>query len=125
MMNTLHAHKAWQAEQRLLAGDQWVDNDLLFTLWNGEPIRPDTFSDWFRKFIEKTDLPPISLHALRHTSATLQIMGGLPVKTVSSRLGHARETTTRDIYSHAIQSLDAKAADVLEDILNPAAQSNK
>ncbi|MCI8647900.1 MAG: site-specific integrase [Firmicutes bacterium] len=122
MMELLHRHKAWQAQQRLQAGDQWVDNGLLFTLWNGQPVRPDTFSDWFTKFIKKTDLPHISLHSLRHTCATLQIMGGLPVKTVSSRLGHARETTTRDIYSHAIQSLDAKAADVLEDILNPAAQ---
>ena len=122
MMKVLHGHKAWQSEQRLQAGDQWVDNDLLFTLWNGEPVRPDTVSAWFRNFIAKTDLPHISLHSLRHTSATLQIMSGLPVKTVSSRLGHARETTTRDIYSHAIQSLDAKAADVLEDILNPAAQ---
>lgn len=122
MMELLRSHKSWQAQQRLQAGDQWVDNDLLFTLWDGQPVRPDTFSDWFTKFIAKTDLPHISLHSLRHTCATLQIMGGLPVKTVSSRLGHSRETTTRDIYSHAIQSLDAKAADVLEDILNPAAQ---
>ncbi|MDD4564646.1 MAG: tyrosine-type recombinase/integrase [Eubacteriales bacterium] len=119
MMKALKSYKIWQEEKKLGLGDKWQDNGYLFTRWNGEPMRPDTVSDWFRKFVKMTDLPPISLHSLRHTSATLQIMNGIPVRTVSARLGHAKTSTTSNIYSHAIQSLDAKAAEVLDDIISP------
>lgn len=119
MIAALKSYKAWRAEKQLSMGDKWQDNGYLFTRWNGEPMRPDTVSDWFRKLVKKTDLPPVSLHSLRHTSATLQIMNGIPVRTVSARLGHAKTSTTSNIYSHAIQSLDAKAAEVLDDILAP------
>lgn len=118
MIMELKSYKTWQGEQKLRIGDKWLGNDYLFTRWNGEPMRPDTVSDWFRKFIKKTNLPAISLKGLRHTSATLQIMNGIPLRTVSARLGHAKTSTTSNIYSHAIQSLDAKAAEVLDDILD-------
>lgn len=49
-------------------------------------------------------------HALRHTHATLLISGGIDLKTVQARLGHAQFSTTLDIYSHAIAANDARAA---------------
>lgn len=57
------------------------------------------------------------IHGLRHTNATLLIAGGVPLKTVSSRLGHSSISTTGNIYAHAIRSADEAAADTLEDIL--------
>jgi len=47
------------------------------------------------------------------------IAGGEDIRTVSQRLGHAQTSTTTNIYAHAIQSADARAAQTLEDILNP------
>ena len=41
--------------------------------------------------------------------------------TVAHRLGHVNATTTTKIYAHAIQSADAAAAQVLDDLLSPAA----
>ena len=37
------------------------------------------------------------------------------------RLGHVNATTTTKIYAHAIQSAGAAAAQVLDDLLSPAA----
>ena len=54
-----------------------------------------------------------------HTNATLQIMGGVPLRAVAGRLGHAKTSTTADIYSHVIRSVDEAAAEILEDMLNP------
>ena len=71
------------------------------------------------KFIKENELPKISLHSLRHTHATLLIACGIPLKTVSARLGHASPTTTSNIYLHAIQSLNAAAAEAINDILSP------
>jgi len=118
-VNLLRKYRTWQIEQRLAVGDQWEDNDRLYTSWNGKPAHPDTLTSWFEDFINRTDLPKIHIHSLRHTNATLMIAGGEDIRTVSRRLGHAQVTTTVNTYTHAIQSADAKAAETLENILDP------
>ncbi|MGN0452086.1 MAG: tyrosine-type recombinase/integrase, partial [Acutalibacteraceae bacterium] len=100
-------------------GDQWQENGKVFTQWNGKPIYPGTVSKWFSAFIKKNNLPPIHLHSLRHTNATLLIASGADLRTVSKRLGHSNMTTTSNIYTHAIKSADERAAELLGDILHP------
>lgn len=112
-------YKAWQDERKQELGDQWQEHDRLFTKWNGEPIHPQTISDWFRKFLNKhPELPRVRLHSLRHSNATMMIAEGVDIRTVSNRLGHAQTSTTLNIYSHALQSRDAAAADCLDNALN-------
>ena len=115
----LRIWRAEQAKERLRLGDQWQDNDRLFTAWNGAPIRPDVITAWFHKFVTKNGLPPIHVHSLRHTNATLLIAAGTNLTTVAARLGHANTTTTSKIYAHAIKSADQAAAEALRDILHP------
>ncbi len=43
-----------------------------------------------------------NFHALRHTFATTLLANHVPITDVSRALGHARVSTTLDIYSHAI-----------------------
>jgi integrase len=59
----------------------------------------------------------IPFHGLRHTSATLLIAGNTDIRTVSSLLGHSQVSTTMNIYSHALQNSDRKAADTLQNML--------
>ena len=59
-----------------------------------------------------------SLHSLRHTHITLQIAAGVPIVTVSARAGHARTSTTSDIYAYALRSTDRLAADKLGSIFS-------
>ena len=113
-MQLLRQHQVWQTTERLKVGDLWNDHGYVFTKYNGEPIHPDTLSGWFRSFIKRHNLPPIHLHSLRHTSATLLIADHTPLTTVAARLGHANTNTTTKIYAHAIQSADAAAAEALE-----------
>lgn len=113
----LKRYKHWQLEQKFNAGDQWTESDRLFTSWNGKPIHPDTITDWFSKFIKRSELPYVTLHSLRHTNATLMIAEGTDVCTVSRRLGHANTATTLNIYAHALKSKDREAADTLDNVL--------
>ena len=116
----LRKYRIWQNQQRLALGDQWQKTDRLFTAWNGAPMHPDVLSGWFEDFVKRTDLPQgLHLHSLRHTNATLMIAGGEDVLTVSRRLGHAQASTTTNIYGHAIQAANAKAAETLQNILKP------
>lgn len=59
-------------------------------------------------------MPPVSLHALRHTHASQLIASGMDVLTISRRLGHGSPTITLNIYEHLFGSTDDRAADVIE-----------
>lgn len=118
-MDLLKEHRLQQTKELFKLGDKWIKSNKVFTQWNGKPIHPDTLTGWFAKFVKKNNLPPIHLHSLRHTNATLLIASGADLRTVSKRLGHSNMTTTSNIYTHAIQSADERAAELLEDILQP------
>ena len=49
----------------------------------------------------------------------MQIAAGIPLVTVSARAGHARTSTTTDIYAHFIKSSDKTAAEVIDKVFNP------
>ena len=70
-------------------------------------------------------LDTVNFHGLRHTNATILINQGLDVTTVSHLLGHARPSTTEDIYSHFIQKANVEAANKLEDLFNKKEQNKK
>jgi integrase len=120
MVVMLRRYKAHQSELRLSVGDMWEQGEnWIFTQWNGKVLPPDSVSAQFRKFILKhPDLPQIHVHSLRHTSATLLIAAGIPLKNVSSRLGHSMTSTTANIYAHALASIDETAAEALSGMLN-------
>ena len=119
MFELLHEYRKWQLTERLKMGDRWHDTGKVFTQENGLAMHPDSITGWVTKFREANNLPHFSPHSLRHTSATLLIMQGAPVKAVSARLGHANQNTTNAIYSHAIKTADAMASDILGDVLRP------
>ena len=54
-------------------------------------------------------MPRLVFHGLRHTSATLALLAGVPVHVVS-QLGHANVSVTLDIYSHVLPQQDSDAA---------------
>lgn len=109
--------KAWQSQQRLALGELWQPSDYVFTNDFGEVMFPDSLSSWFHRFIMGTSLPPVHLHSLRHTNATLYIANGVAVTTVAGQLGHSTATTTANIYAHSIKSAQAAAAEMLDDLL--------
>lgn len=100
----LKEYKAKQNEERLKMGDSWQKSDRLFVQSNGVAMRPDTISKWFSKFIKRNNLPRLTFHGLHHTNASLLIAQNVDVKTISGRLGHARTSTTTDIYSHLLKN---------------------
>lgn len=119
VIDLLKQYRAWQNQERLKCGDLWQDKGFIFTQWNGEPIFVDTISKWFSKFRKRNNLPDLAFHqTTRHTNASLLISQGVNIQTVSKRLGHARTSTTTDIYAHALKRPDKEAADKLENLFN-------
>lgn len=114
LIEELHKEKEQEAKQ---IGSQWHNEGWLFTQWNGEIMNPQTPIAQFSKFLKKNGLTHRKFHALRHTSATLLLYGGINIKQVQSRLGHGDIETTNK-YLHCIEEADSEAAKVLENILD-------
>lgn len=55
--------------------------------------------------------PPISVHGLRHTHASLLILTGVSIASIAKRLGHANMTTTQQTYLHIIKELENQDTD--------------
>lgn len=111
VLDVLRDQLLWQQNQANTLGDAWGGSPRVITSPEGLPMHPDRLSRWFSKFIKRTDLPPIHLHSLRHTYATLCIAKGVPITAVAAQLGHANVATTTTIYAHAIKSAQLAAAD--------------
>jgi len=113
LIKLLKEEKLKQAQTRL---NLWNEGDWLFTQWDGNIMNPQTPTKQFSNFLKKHGLPHKKFHALRHTSATLLLYGGVNVRQVQTRLGHGKMDTTNK-YLHYIEEADVEAANVLSDML--------
>jgi integrase len=85
-----------------------------------KPWRPDGVTNRFGRLRRAAGLEYVRLHDLRHYVATALLAAGVPVSTVAGRLGHARASTTLNVYAHFIAATDQHAADVLGQLLDAA-----
>lgn len=115
-MSLLREYRLSQLEQRFAMGDRWHNRDFVFTQENGEPMHPDSVTDWLTKFSKRHDLPHINAHAFRHTMASILYFNGVDSISISKRLGHAQPSTTTNIYAHIIEEADKKNADIIADV---------
>ncbi|PWJ47608.1 integrase [Quadrisphaera granulorum] len=118
-VRVLREHRAAQDADRAALGERWVDQDLVFargTLWlragacAGSPLDPERISMSFKVALTRADVPPLRLHDLRHTWATLALGADVHPKIVQERLNHSSISITLDIYSHVVRGMDADAA---------------
>ena len=115
----LHRHKAAQLGERMLAGSEWQDEDLVFAQANGLPIDKKTdYDDWTR-LLQKAGVRHVRLHDGRHTAATLLLSENVHPRVVMELLGHSQMRTTMDIYSHVMPALAREAADRMGALLLP------
>lgn len=122
--NLLKRLKLEQKEKKFSLGAAWQGQGNIFTRENGYYMDIATPRKSLQRIIERYNdthedkLPLITFHGLRHTSATLLItQSDIDIKTVSARLGHAKVSTTLDIYTHALKERDEKAGEALANIL--------
>ena len=106
----LRAQRKHQLEERLLGGPEWVDSGLVFTMPDGRGWHPDVITRAFARLVERSGLPRIRLHDLRHSHATHLLAAGTNVRVTSERLGHASVAFTLDVYGHVLPGQQADAA---------------
>lgn len=103
--------------RKLKMGKDFYDGDYVVCQENGKPYKPNSFTDKFKLFLQKNDLKHIRLHDLRHTNATLMLTQGISPKVAQMRLGHSDYSTTMNIYSHVLKSVETEAAEKIESVI--------
>ena len=71
----------------------------------------------FKPLLKLAGVPEIPFHNLRHTAATLLLSMGVHPKVVQEMLGHTHISTTMDVYSHVLPSMQKEAAEKMEALL--------
>ena len=113
----LRRHRLRQRETAMALGVRLLDDALLFADPEGRHWRPDVCTNRFGRLRARLGLDHVRLHDLRHFVASVLIDGGIPISTVSTRLGHSQMSTTLNLYTHAIPATDQRAADYLGALL--------
>lgn len=118
-LDRLAEHRPRWLEKRV-AAPTWADNDLIICTGTGTPINPNNVTRAFNALVKSAGLRRIKVHELRHTCATMLLLGGVPAKVVSEKLGHTTIGITLDIYSHVLPAMQADAAATLTRMLQTA-----
>ncbi len=86
----------------------------------GRPLSPRMVTRVFRRYAQRAGLPEsIRLHDLRHTAITNAIGQGEDILLVSAFAGHAKTSTTVDVYGHLMPERVREAAKRMHSISGP------
>lgn len=106
-----------QSLERMKLGVDYVANDFVCKMGDGQMMKPEFVSISFKKLLEKNDLRPIRFHDLRHTAATLLLESGVQIQDVSRYLGHSNISVTMDTYGHLSAETNRRTADKMSQLL--------
>jgi integrase len=114
----LRQHRQRRSKELEKSGKaRWQDSELIFPSSRGTPMGPRNLLRHFKVTLKKAGLPDIRFHDLRHTAASLMLMQGTHPKVVQERLGHSQISVTLDTYSHVLPSLQAEAAEKIDELI--------
>ena len=108
-----------QEQDKRLCGKSYCREDAGYICLNelGERILPAYLSNCFSRTLAQNGLRHIRFHDLRHSSATLLLAHGIPLKQIQEWLGHSDFATTANIYAHLDVKSKERSAAVMEEVL--------
>lgn len=118
----LKKYQKEQMQKKLRLGSKWQGSKRIFTTNYGADIHPDTLTKIMKNIVEKYDLPPLTLHGLRHTNVSLMISKGVQPQVISRKVGHSSIQVTDQYYSHFYEDEFRDATNSIGDILTVNAQ---
>lgn len=107
VLEALSAHRRAMNEESLREGEDWTSpRKPVFVTEMGTHFSPSNFlSRVFKPAVQRAGIEGrLRVHDLRHSYASLALSRGASLAAVSKALGHAKISTTLDMYVHALPS---------------------
>ena len=113
--DALRAHNMRQAEERLAAGGQWSDHDLVFSTRTGGALDAANVR---REFRAVCNAAKIGEHwtprELRHSFVSLMSSSGVPVEEIARLAGHSNTRTTEVVYRRELRPVLTTGAEATD-----------
>ncbi len=109
VVDALDALRAQSIQERTALGPAYDPTGYVIVDEAGAPLRPEAFSDAFRKLALHAGCPLVRLHDLRHTSVSLKRSLGWPDHLVAAWHGHDESVMRRTYTHHYLADLRAHA----------------
>ena len=123
VVESLRRHHVRQLERRVNMGSKWVKDEFVFSNCYGGYKDANQLRLEFYRLLKAADLPLIRFHDLRHSAATILLGMGVHPKIVQELLGHSNISTTMDIYSHVLPSMQKEAMGKLDNLFGKQSSS--
>ena len=117
MQEVLQIQRRRQRADKIAAGKDWVPNDLVFCTETGTPYEGRNLARVLHRTLKEIGLPPMGVHALRHTFATRAVESGMDLRTLSEILGHTKVSLTLQLYAHSTMETKVEAMNCIEKYL--------
>lgn len=101
----------WVRQRQMLAEHGATDSGFVFQMCDGTPLDPAHLTRTFQRLTQQCGLPPIRLHDLRHTAASLALQAGVSLKVVQETLRHSSIVLTIDTYVSVLPDCAREGAD--------------
>lgn len=82
-----------------------------------EPMHPQTPTRYMQKFAKRYGIEHLHPHKLRHSFASIAIVNGADIASVSEKLGHADKSTTLRLYTHADQESIKQVSNIFREAI--------
>jgi integrase len=120
---TVAALKAWKRDRGLIQLTFAQPDAIVFGNLEGKHVGPERVTRNFGEAVDRCrkehpELPVITLHGLRHTHVSVLLSSGVPVKTVSARVGHSTPLVTMSVYAHLLEGDDEAAAGMFASLVS-------
>lgn len=86
-----------------------LNPDYIFSDLKGNYLKQSSYRQYFITICNKTGVPYLSPHALRHSHAVHLLKSGSNIKFVSERLGHSTINMTADVYLHISHKIESES----------------
>lgn len=90
-----------------------IDSSTEYLFGDKEPVSLSRLQRCFKKALEASGNPKITIHDLRHSHASYLIGNGANIVAVSKRLGHSDVNMTLKVYTHILKESEDKLLAIL------------
>ena len=92
---------------------------------NGDYLKPDSVTAKACLIAKKAGLSDTSIHTLRHSHGSQLLSAGVPLPTVSKRLGYSSVYVTSTVYSHAMTKDETAAAETWDQSIKKSMERSR
>ena len=121
-VDALRAHKKRQALERLAAGAEWSDQDLVFCTRTGAALDAANVRRELRAVCKAAGIGEHwTPRELRHSFVSLMSSSGVPVEETARIAGHSSTRTTEVVYRRELRPILTTGAEAMDRLFNPRA----